>query len=174
MATHSSVLSWRIPEMAEPGGLLSMGSHRVRHDWSDLAAAEAEIKVLYTNRLKWMKRRKLSYTKVKQEQWLVDFKTKVLRLPWWLSGKEFAYQCRRHRFNPWSGNIPYVPQLLKPVHHRAATREVNGMRSHAPQLVSGSCLPQLEKTLHSKEDPAQPKNKSFFKRNKVLYSHEYN
>ena len=32
MATHSSVLAWRIPEMGEPGGLLSMGSHRVGHD----------------------------------------------------------------------------------------------------------------------------------------------
>ena len=31
MATHSSVLAWRIPGMAEPGGLPSMGSHRVRH-----------------------------------------------------------------------------------------------------------------------------------------------
>ena len=38
MATHSSILPWRIPEMGEPGGLLSMGSHRVGHDWSDLAA----------------------------------------------------------------------------------------------------------------------------------------
>ena len=41
MATHSSVLAWRIPGTAEPGGLSSMGSHRVRHDWSDLAAAAA-------------------------------------------------------------------------------------------------------------------------------------
>ena len=41
MATHSSVLAWRIPGMGEPGGLLSMGSHRVGHDWSDLAAAAA-------------------------------------------------------------------------------------------------------------------------------------
>ena len=32
MATHSSVLSWRIPVMGKPGGLPSMGSHRVRHD----------------------------------------------------------------------------------------------------------------------------------------------
>ena len=39
MATHSSVLAWRIPGMAEPGGLPSMGSHTVGHDWSDLAAA---------------------------------------------------------------------------------------------------------------------------------------
>ena len=39
MATHSSVLAWRIPGTVEPVGLPSMGSHRVRHDWSDLAAA---------------------------------------------------------------------------------------------------------------------------------------
>ena len=39
MATHSSVLVWRIPGMGEPDGLPSMGSHRVGHEWSDLAAA---------------------------------------------------------------------------------------------------------------------------------------
>ena len=39
MATHSNVLAWRIPGTGEPGGLLSMGSHRVGHDWSDLALA---------------------------------------------------------------------------------------------------------------------------------------
>ena len=39
MATHSSILAWRIPGTAEPSGLPSMGSHRVRHDWSNLAAA---------------------------------------------------------------------------------------------------------------------------------------
>ena len=43
MATHSSVLAWRIPGTEEPGGLPSMGSHRVRHDWSDLAAAASLI-----------------------------------------------------------------------------------------------------------------------------------
>ena len=41
MATHSSVLAWRIPGNVEPDGLPSMGSHRVGHDWSDLAAAAA-------------------------------------------------------------------------------------------------------------------------------------
>ena len=41
MATQSSILAWRILGMEEPGGLPSMGSHRVRHDWSDLAAAAA-------------------------------------------------------------------------------------------------------------------------------------
>ena len=41
MAPHSSVLAWKIPGMGEPGGLPSMGSHRVGHDWRDLAAAAA-------------------------------------------------------------------------------------------------------------------------------------
>ena len=49
MATHSSVLAWRIPGTGETGGLPSMGSHRVGHDWSDLvaaaAAAAAEVNV---------------------------------------------------------------------------------------------------------------------------------
>ena len=40
MATHSSFLAWRIPGMGEPGGLPSMGSHRVGHNWSNLAAAK--------------------------------------------------------------------------------------------------------------------------------------
>ena len=41
MATHSSILAWRIPGTGEPGGLPSMESHRVGHDWSNLAAAAA-------------------------------------------------------------------------------------------------------------------------------------
>ena len=41
VATHSSVLAWRIPGTGDPGGLPSMGSQRVRHDWSDLAAVAA-------------------------------------------------------------------------------------------------------------------------------------
>ena len=47
MATHSSVLAWRIPETGEPGGLPSMGSHRVEHDLSDLAAATWFIPPLF-------------------------------------------------------------------------------------------------------------------------------
>ena len=43
MATHSGVLAWRIPGTGESGGLPSMGSHRVGHDWSNLAAAAAEV-----------------------------------------------------------------------------------------------------------------------------------
>ena len=41
MATHSSVLAWRIPGTGEPGVLPSLGSHRVGHDWSDLAVVAA-------------------------------------------------------------------------------------------------------------------------------------
>ena len=44
MATHSSVLAWRIPGTVEPGGLPSTGSHRVGHDCSDLAAVAGELR----------------------------------------------------------------------------------------------------------------------------------
>ena len=48
MATHSSVLAWRIPGAGEPGGLPSMGSHRVGHDWNDLAAAACTCHITIT------------------------------------------------------------------------------------------------------------------------------
>ena len=51
MTTHSSVLAWRISGMEELGRLLSMGSHRVGHNWSDLAAAAARVTI---NFQKWM------------------------------------------------------------------------------------------------------------------------
>ena len=47
LATHSNVLVWRIPGTEEPGGLPSVGSHRVGHDWSDLAAAAAKNNLLW-------------------------------------------------------------------------------------------------------------------------------
>ena len=53
MATHSSVFAWRIPGTAEPGGLPSMMSHRVGHDWSDLAAAAAAHSIQYIL-IKWI------------------------------------------------------------------------------------------------------------------------
>ena len=47
MATHSRVLAWKVPGTVEPGGLPSMGSHIVGHDWSDLAAAAAAATTNY-------------------------------------------------------------------------------------------------------------------------------
>ena len=49
MATHSSTLAWRIPGTEEPGGLLSLGSHRVRHNCSDLACMHALEKEMATH-----------------------------------------------------------------------------------------------------------------------------
>ena len=64
MATHSSILAWRIPVTEEPGGLPSMRSHRVGHDWSDLAAAAALNGSMnqhhYSINLFWMSPKELS------------------------------------------------------------------------------------------------------------------
>ena len=55
MAPHSIVLAWRIPGTGEPGGLPSMGSHRVGHDWRDLAAAATGNSPLCTSVSLWVK-----------------------------------------------------------------------------------------------------------------------
>ena len=80
MATHSSILAWSIPGLGEPGGLSSMGSHRVGHNWGNLAAAAASK----TSCVYWM------------------------GFPGGASGKEPAWPCRRckrHVFDPWVGKI---------------------------------------------------------------------
>ena len=75
MATHSSVLAWRIPGTGEPGGLPSMGSHRVGHDWSDLAAAAAVIvasayKYRCSSVVEGMRRFK-QWTMIKPWEWMI-------------------------------------------------------------------------------------------------------
>ena len=65
MATHSSILAWRIPGMAELGGLPSMGSNRVRHDWSDLAA----MMIMIRKRLQWKGKRRM---KILYEKYLLS------------------------------------------------------------------------------------------------------
>ena len=80
MATHFSVPVWRIPGTGKPGGLPSMGSHRVGHDWSDLAAVKAMVfpVVIYGCE---------SWTVKKAERWRIDaFELwcwrRLLRVPW--------------------------------------------------------------------------------------------
>ena len=77
MATHSSVLVWRIPGTGEPGGLPSMGLHRVGHDWSDLAAAAAALEAW-----DWItpqREPKSNYTKILQgpNEAYVEFLTRL-------------------------------------------------------------------------------------------------
>ena len=101
MATHSSVLAWRIQGTEEPGGLPSMGSHRVGHDWSDLAAAAAAA------------------------PWSVPREKCVCLLHWWNNYTDYVikqnktkkqlgtggpvvktlcFQCRGCKFDPWLRN----------------------------------------------------------------------
>ena len=70
MATHSSVLAWRIPGTREAGGLPSMGSHRVRHDWSNLAAAYASkvMLIILQGRLQQYVNHELPYVQLYLEK----------------------------------------------------------------------------------------------------------
>ena len=91
--THSSVLVWRIPGMGEPGGLPSMGSHRVGHDWSDLAAAAAakhEEKTAY----KAIRRCCGGFRKAKVKDFNV--KSQELLKQHWLFSRRDAHNMQRH------------------------------------------------------------------------------
>ena len=95
------------------------------------------------------------------------FKIPVQGLPWWLSGKEFACQCRRHKFYLWLGKIPHATEQLS-----LCTTSIHNCWAHVPWLLVPACLepmlchkrshcsphsPQPEKSPCSNEDPAQSK-----------------
>ena len=87
MATHSSVLAWRIPGTGQPSGLPSVGSHRVAHDWSHLAAAasvRASLMAQIVKNLPAM--RKTSVRKILEKGMATHSSGASL----WLSGKESA------------------------------------------------------------------------------------
>ena len=103
LATHSSVLAWRIPGMGEPGGLLSMGLHRVGHDWSNLAAAAAgeEEEEVYQisldpqfslcsrsrgQRGRWRRNATWLMPPKSRRWWSATFLSATSQLRWWTSG----------------------------------------------------------------------------------------
>ena len=73
MATHSSVLAWKIPGMGECGGLPSLGSHRVGHDWSDLVVVEVRS-AFYSHVLVSKCNSPLMGTKALWKKWLIPGK----------------------------------------------------------------------------------------------------
>ena len=113
-------------------------------------------------------------------------KTSQTGLLRWLSGKESACQCRRHGLDPRFWKIPHAVKQLKPVNHdywacapESRSRSYGSLctlqpvlhnkRSHCNEKPthhcwSSPCMPQPEKRLHSKEDPAQPKQIKLFKK----------
>ena len=83
MAPHSRTLAWKIPWTGDPGRLLSLGSHRVGHDWSDLAAAAAAAE-------KNMK--ELDYCKIKGQTYVSSKKLRE-NLLFSLLESTFLYFC---------------------------------------------------------------------------------
>ena len=80
MATHSSVLGWRIPGTGEPGVLPSVGLHRVGHDWSDLAAIEGQAPIMRMIQLMMEEKaeRREKFQCVNRSKWGIESPTKVL------------------------------------------------------------------------------------------------
>ena len=100
MATHSSVLAWRIPGTGEPGGLPSMGSHRVGHDWSDLAAAMLYINRFTTAKVKDLQNKKYGISFLKKK--ITNFKVfenmadGKLKSCWYIGGRVIGKPFREN------------------------------------------------------------------------------
>ena len=95
MAPHSSTLAWRIPGTAEPGGLPSMGSHRVGHDWSDSSSSRQHIKKqrhYFANKGPCSQRYGFSSGHV--WMWELDYKESWVPKNWW-----FELWCWRRLLN---------------------------------------------------------------------------
>ena len=102
MATHSSVLAWRIPGTGEPSGRPSMRSHRVGHDWSDLAAADSILKsrtLLCQERSIWSKLWFFSVVMYGCESWTIkkaeSRRTDAFELWYWRSLLRVLWTTRR-------------------------------------------------------------------------------
>ena len=108
MATHSSILAWRIPGMGEPGGLPSVGSHRVRHNWSNLVAAAVAAAANMYRGAWWA----TIHAVAKSRTRLSDFTNLYTGLPLWLSWWRIYLRCRRPGFNPWIGKISWRRERL--------------------------------------------------------------
>ena len=168
MATHSSVLAWRIPGMGEPDGLPSVGLHRVGHDWSDLAAAAALLPGCEYNP-------SATYNTCNSGWYIADISynrcnsgyISCLGLPRQCSGQESACQCRRSRFNPWVRKICLsrkwqpTPVFLPGKSHRQRSLVGYSPRGHKESdtterarrthTVAWRGWPQLIRSLHSPE-----------------------
>ena len=158
MATHSSILAWRTPWTAEPGGLMSMGSHRVRHNWSNIAAAAKQESLSYSLRVSWLVRGRAMI--------------KHLRTPLVVQWIRLHLPVLGPGFGSWSGSIhPTCRGATEPVHPLLSPSD----RAQELQLPKHSCLepaqwegwalqpgaaPDLcsqRKLRRSNKDPGQPK-----------------
>ena len=121
MATRSRVLAWRIPGMAEPGGLLSMGSHRVGHDWSDLAAAAAAV-CKNTGNVPW------NLPLVRES---VPATFQCLPLKWLDVAREIcviSYSLR----NLYIKSVVWSLDIFRPCMHAVTSIVSNSLRPHGP------------------------------------------
>ena len=105
MATHSSVLAWRIPGTGEHGGLPSMGSHRVGHNWSDLAAVAAgpsleKAMATHSSTLAWEVPRTAEPGRLQSMGW------QRVRRDWTTSLSLFTFMHWRRKWQPIPAFLP--------------------------------------------------------------------
>ena len=105
MATHSSILAWKIPWTEEPGGLPSMGSQGIRHDWAQHSNKDEAKPSAQWHAINWI---------LPTMIWVIleahYFSSKSLgwasQVAQWSRVPLQCRRCRRHLFDPWVGKIP--------------------------------------------------------------------
>ena len=138
MATHSNVLAWRIPGAAEPGGLLSMGSHRVGHDWSDLAVAVFWVYFLFLG-FPWP----CQFMAICLKVWHSAF-YRLGHLTWhtWSLGGKWVCDCEMAHVGAWMWLCPAGLACLDliglPLIH---LRHLIGPETPVTGLLQGQCTP---------------------------------
>ena len=98
----------------------------------------------------------LTLTKAKLVEFIVQTKNYKIGLPWWLSGKASACQCRRHRLDLWSGENPTCHGVTKPVgrSYRACALELESQNYWSPRALEP--LPCDGRSRHSGQPALQP------------------
>ena len=104
------------------------------------------------------------------QQMALTIRKRTGGLPWWLSGKQFACQCRKHGFNPWSGKIPHISGLLSLCSRAQEPQLLHSCATASEDSVPGSLCSgtragtetrsprtATRESPHSNKDPAQPK-----------------
>ena len=151
MATHASVLAWRIPGTGELGGLQSMGSHRVGHDWSDFAAAVLDLPAMQETPVRFLRR---------EDPWRRDrLPTPVyLGLPGGWDGKESICNegdlgsIPRLRWSPGGGHRnPLQYSCLENPHGQRSLDRLQSIRSqYESDTTEWLSTAQQEKSIHRK------------------------
>ena len=141
MATHSSTLAWN----PRDGGAWLASIYGIAQSWTWLKRLSSSSSSRVYKECLQINKEKTTQSKMSKGYEMAICRKGIWGLPWWLSGKESACQCRRHRFNPWSRKISHVTEQLSPLRAVLQSPGTSSREAAAWEV----CALQLETSPHS-------------------------